>query len=146
MIVYLIGQISLKEPETLRWRKYVSKILGTNEKIEVYNPFDEWILKQYKDKSDDEIPNLEVIVQRTIRSVLKSDIGILNLTLYDQDRPLIGTLFEIAYYLTHPEKTLIAFCSDKETNPYVKNMFIQRAVSTWCKNENEACEIVLNYF
>jgi hypothetical protein len=77
--------------------------------------------------------------------VLESDIALVNMTQYDPDKPLLGSFFELAWYFTHPEKTVIGFADD--LNSYLcQHPFVQEAVNVWCGSVEEAVFMLQKYF
>jgi len=64
---------------------------------------------------------------------------------YDKNKPMLGSFFELGWYFTMPEKTVIGFAED--LNDYqIQHPFVQQAVTVWCKDEYEAADIVRQYF
>ena len=72
-------------------------------------------------------------------------MAMVNMNHYDKDKPMLGSFFELGWYFTMPEKTVIGFADD--LNDYqVQHPFVQQAVTTWVHNWKEACYIVEKYF
>jgi len=58
---------------------------------------------------------------------------------------LLGSFFELAWYFTMPEKTVIGFAEDLDSY-LCQHPFVQQAVTTWCHDEYEAAAILNQYF
>ena len=149
--IYLVGQISPKFSVTYEWRKTIVDRLSSPS-VTVIDPcsnkFNHKVLKNktYAIGSDGSREfGLDVIVPKDLTFVLRSDIAIVNLNQYDKDKELLGSYFEMAWLYLHPEKTVIAFADDFNTYN-CKHPFVVQTIHTWCKNEDEACEIVEKYF
>ncbi len=65
----------------------------------------------------------------------------------DEEKPILGSFFELAWYYTMPEKTVIGiFDGDPNEAIQCKHPFVQEAVTTWVKTPKEACYLTLHYF
>lgn len=150
--IYLIGQISFNSKETYEWRKRVQTFFGELDRFEIFNPCtNEFNLalnnKKTNLKEVYEEDGIDVIVPKDKSFVLNSSIAIANLNHYDKEKDIIGTLFELAWYHDHPEKTVIGvFDYDMYDDKLYSNPFIRSAVDVWVKNEKEACEMIIKYF
>ena len=61
---------------------------------------------------------------------------------------MIGTLFELAWYMTRPHKTVIGLLEEGTvtTDPYAAHPFVAEAVHVWTKSVKEACKMVEMFF
>lgn len=148
-IIYLAGQISILAEETYAWRERARKSLLEDDRFEVidptYNNFNGGALDRgrkthfelYKEKS------IELIVPKDRNSVKHSDICIVNMNTYDDTKPFIGTIFELAWYYDSPDKQVIGIY-DGEPGYTINtgHPFINAAVNVWTRNEQEAVELV----
>lgn len=149
--IYLVGQISPKKPITYDWRVKVEQNLAPRTDIEIINPcannFNQESLKNgtYAVTEHYRVDAIDVLVPKDRTYVMRSDIAIVNMNQYDENKPLLGSFFELAWYRDYPEKTVIAFADN--LNEYsCQHPFVQQSVTTWCNNEEEACYIVNRYF
>jgi hypothetical protein len=147
--IYLVGQISPKFEVTYLWRKKVREILmGRFHIIDpCSNSFNKDSLKEneYAITKTNRVVGIDLLVPKDLTYVKRSDIAIVNMNQYDPDKPLLGSFFELAWYYMYPEKAVIAFADD--LNDYkCQHPFVQQAVNTWCRDEDEACDLVLQYF
>ena len=72
-------------------------------------------------------------------------MAVVNMNHYDVNKPMLGSFFELGWYYTMPEKTVIGFA--KDLNDYqVQHPFVQQAVTVWCGDEYEAADIINGYF
>jgi hypothetical protein len=90
---------------------------------------------------------IQLIVPKDKSYVMRSTIGMADMTQYDPDKPLIGTMFELAWYHNYPEKTVIGiYDGDPMDSIWSGHPFVQDTVKVWVRNHHEACETVRTYF
>lgn len=151
--VYLVGQISPKYPETYSWREKVIREFEIEgiQQIDFINPcwnsFNKKTLqkKEYAVTEEKRSFGIDLLVPKDRNFVRRSTIGMANMNIYDPDKPLLGSFFELAWYYDAPEKSVIGFADD--LNSYVcQHPFVQQAVTTWCRDREEACYLVKKYF
>lgn len=149
--IYLVGQISPKVEETYQWRKRIINFFNENPEIKFINPcanpFNQKVLKEkeYAVSEERRVNAIDVLPSKDYTFCKRSSMAIVNMNHYDPNKPLLGSFFELAWYFTMPEKTVIGFAED--LNDYqIQHPFVQQAVTTWCKNEFEAADIVKKYF
>jgi nucleoside 2-deoxyribosyltransferase len=154
-IIYLIGQISSKSEETYLWREDFKNRIDfycLNDVVEIIDPCKNNFNNDIKNKnfSIHETYNIEhtdVLVSKDRNFVKQSTIGIANLNTYDKDKPIIGTLFELAWYFDSPEKGVIGiFDGDYTKDKICNHPFVKQSVTLWVKTEQEAFNIIKNYF
>lgn len=152
-IVYLIGQISPAALESFSWREEVRGYFEHRADFEVIDPCqDEFNTKLVEENVTERIEiykekGIKLIVPRDRWYVLRSTIGLCNLNHYDPNKPIIGTMFELAWYCEMPEKAVIGiYDGDVKDDVTCSHPFVDRAIDTWVKNEVEACELVEHYF
>jgi nucleoside 2-deoxyribosyltransferase len=148
--IYLVGQISEKYKETYDWRSYIEGHFYGVENIQVINPcinsFNQELIKnKYEGNYYTKEFGIDVIVSKDLNSIKRCTIAIVNLNQYDKDRPLLGSYFEMAWLYERPSKTVIGFASDLDSY-LCRHPFTRQTVHTWCKNEDEACNIIEKYF
>lgn len=149
--IYLVGQISPKYPITYEWREQVIERLAGYQEIEIINPcanpFNTQVLKEseYAVSKKRRVNGIDVLPAKDYTYCKRSTIAIVNMNHYDLKKPLLGSFFELAWYFTMPEKTVIAFADDL-TDYECQHPFVQQTVTTWCNNEEEATDIVKQYF
>ena len=151
--IYLIGQISPAALESFIWRENVRKYFEHRDDFDVVDPcLDEFNTRLVKENVTERVEiykekGIKLIVPRDRLYVLKSTIGLCNLNHYDPAKPIIGTMFELAWYCEMPEKAVIGiFDGDIKSDVTCSHPFIDRAVDTWVQNEEEACELIEHYF
>lgn len=153
--IYLVGQISVDKQVTYEWRKNIRRCFATRKDWEIIDPcnngFNQQVLanaggdpkrlKVYKTRG------VELLVPKDYSYVKQSTMGICNMNHYDKKKPIIGTMFELAWYYSDPEKTVIGIfdgnpCEDVNCNhPFVKSV-----VDTWVKDEFEAAEMAMHFY
>ncbi len=150
-IIYLVGQISGKSPESYEWRKFVRDYFLHDEHKRIIdpcsNPFSKGVLerKSYEVGSGRMAGGMNILPPKDLTYVLESNIGLVNMNQYDPNKPLLGSFFELAWYYLHPEKTVIAFADDLKDFK-CQHPFVQMAVTVWCGNVEEACEMISEHF
>lgn len=149
--VYLVGQISPKIEETYNWRIKIQDTFKGQPGIQFINPcnnaFNQNVLtnKEYAITDKTRTSGIDVLPAKDYTYCRRSSVALVNMNHYDTNRPMIGSFFELAWYFSMPEKTVIAFADD--LNSYeVKHPFVQQAVTTWCDNVEDAADILKNYF
>jgi len=148
-VIYLVGQISPKHPETYTWReRAVSKLSDDFDLINpCSNPFNQKVLMRgnYAVTKEKRSFGIDLLVPKDRRFVDLSDIAIVNMNHYDIEKPLLGSFFELAWYYDSPKKAVIAFADD--LNDYqCQHPFVQKAVTTWCTDLTDAIYLARKYF
>jgi len=153
--IYLIGSISVDKLVTYEWRKFVREYFKHDSYFEIIDPCDnEWNLgilskagadperlEVYRDKG------VQLIVPKDKTYVRKSTMAIADLNQYDPNKPLLGTIFELAWYHDEPEKTVIGvYDGDPMDSIWAGHPFVQDTVRVWVKTHEQACELVEAYF
>ncbi len=146
--IYLAGLISTEKPESINWRGVARlwlRRLALDEDKEVL------ILDPMRGKHDlkDATPDKGLtdprftstdIILRDYSDVMHADIVLANLNDFGSDRPLVGTLMELAWAWEH-RKIVIAVCDDKEQLMH-SHPFVRSAVSHWFNGLEEACRFI----
>ncbi len=150
-LIYLVGQISPLYPVTYQWRKNIEERFKDEPEIKFINPcnnpFNKKVLeeKEYAVSKERRVDAIDVLPAKDYTFCKRSSMAIVNMNHYDPKKPLLGSYFELSWYFTMPEKTVIGFAED--LNDYeCQHPFVQQTVTTWCRNEFEACQIVEQYF
>ena len=146
--VYLVGAIT-EDPITREWRRTAIKKL--RHIFEIIDPtaskFDKELLKESKEDSKEFYRRVaqkesEILLPKSYGAVEKATIILANFSLEPKDRPMVGSLFEIAWaWQLH--KTIIAI---KGNNYYSFHPMILGAVNAWADDLDEACEIIIEFF
>jgi hypothetical protein len=155
--IYLVGQISIDKPITYEWRDNVRKHFADYEEFEIIDPTangfnisklaeagkveDRDRLKIYKTIGTD------LLVSKDRGIVEYSTMAFANMNLYDEHKPMIGSMFELAWYYDNPTKPVIGiFDGDWENDIYCNHPFVRSSITRWVKTEQEACELCSYYF
>ena len=155
--VYLVGQISVDLPETYEWRREVRYYFKDNDYIGIIDPcnnnFNQSMLKKYAHLDKDRLQvygeqGIDILVSKDHSFVERSTIAIADMNIYDPQKAIIGSYFELAWYYTHPEKTVIGvYAGDREKNGlHTRHPFVNQSITTWVKTHKEACELIKYYF
>lgn len=150
-LIYLVGQISPKFPETYEWREKVEEHFAFNDEIDFINPcsnpFNQKVLKKnsYAVTKEKRSFGIDLLPAKDYTFCKRSSMAMVNMNQYDVKKPLIGSFFELSWYFTMPEKAVIGWADD--LNSYgCQHPFVQKAVTQWCNNLQEACYLVEKYF
>ncbi len=168
--IYLIGQISVDDERTYQWRRDVREFfepkvedlgngmaIGTMSNFEMIDPCDNEFNKSSLGNSaevDDahrlwvyKTKGIGLIVPKDYSYVLRSTGCICNMNQYDSKKPLIGAMFELAWYYQHPEKCVIGvFDGDPTEDVHCNHPFVRETVDIWCKDHMEAAEVLKTYY
>lgn len=156
VIFYLIGQIT-SDVETYNWRKRMRMRFDEHEKIKLYDPCNNLFSKNTLKQSRGTVDGFKNAVKQNATSailpvrdasfVFSSDGAVANLNIYTPDKPLIGTFFELAWYRLCPDKTVIGiFDGDPYKAFQCYHPFVLKTIHTWVKNEEEAGDILIDFF
>ena len=155
--VYLVGQISVDVPKTYQWREYVRAQFDDTDDIIIIDPcnnkFNQAMLKKYAHLDKDRLQvygeqGIDILVSKDYSFVERSTIAIADLNIYDPQKAIIGSYFELAWYYMHPDKTVVGvYAGDREKNGlHTRHPFVNQAVTTWVKTHEEAWELIRYYF
>lgn len=160
--IYLIGQISVDKKITYEWRQDVRKFFDPsipgNECFEMIDPCDNEFNKSARNFNGELGPDphrlrvyktkgIGLIVPKDHSYVLRSTGCIANMNQYDKDKPMIGTLFELAWYYQNPEKCVIGvFDGDPSEDVHCNHPFIRETIDVWCKDHMEAAMLLKDYY
>jgi hypothetical protein len=155
--IYLIGQISVDEPETYEWRRNVRRCFAGKPDWKIIDPcnngFNKTVFENNGDGKDVNrlkvyrTKGIELIVPKDCSYVMRSTMAICNMNQYDRHKPIIGTCFELAWYYLNPEKTVIGiYDGNPEDDIHCKHPFVKSAVDVWVKDEYDAAELAFHYY
>jgi len=150
-LAYLVGQISPKYEITYQWRRNLEDEFVDRQDIKFINPcanpFNKKVLeeKAYAVTKERRVNAIDVLPSKDYTFCRNSTMAIANMNQYDPAKPLLGSFFELAWYFTMPEKTVIGFAEDLDSY-LCQHPFVQQAVTTWCHDEYEAAAILNQYF
>ena len=146
--VYLVGTIS-EDIKTRTWRKEATKLL--KDKFEIDDPsssiFDKGLLKEANgdyEKMQKLIGERqsEILLPKSFQSVMNADIILVNLSMKSENRPMVGTFFELAWAYQN-NKTIIAI---RGTSYYSFHPMVLGCVHAWSNNVQEATDIIREFF
>jgi hypothetical protein len=159
--IYLGGNIS-HDPATYAWRDVFTELCDPHQEIEIVNPcanrYNQEMLKQVADKEITEAEGVKYTAKaREITKgllpakdlwLLKTcDINVVNLTLNTPGRPMIGTVFEIAWCRDMFNIPCIGITGGPDfDNAYTVHPFITRALDTEVATVEEAAQIVVRTY
>jgi len=150
-LIYLVGQISPKYEVTYQWRQNLEDQFAGRDDIKFINPcanpFNQKVLqeKEYAISKERRVNAIDVLPSKDYTFCLRSSMAIVNMNHYDKAKPMLGSFFELGWYYTMPEKTVIGFAEDL-ADYQIQHPFVKQAVTTWCRDEYEAAAIVEQYF
>jgi hypothetical protein len=154
-IIYLVGQISIDKIETYNWRQKVVMLLGDNPQFELINPCNNEFNKDVLKKKGTDINRMEVyktdgvdvIVPKDRTYVENSTMAFANFNIYDNDKPFVGTMFELAWYYDSPSKCVIGIVEgDPKKHILANHPFVRATVDVWVNTVEEACALAKQYF
>lgn len=156
-LIYLVGQISVDHPETYKWRRDVTTYFKDIPNIGIIDPcgnaFNTSVLKDWAGEKDIHRKKIyasngiEVLPKKDLAFVQRSTIAISDMNLYDPNKAIIGSFFELAWYTMYPEKVVIGVYSGEiDDSLHTKHPFVRNAITLWVKTHEEACDVVRQYF
>jgi len=144
--VYLAGFISTDYPQTYEWRKKAYQLL-LGPYFEILSPLrgKENLKAQTTDGGiTSTISTPRDIILRDYHDVKRSDVIIANLENYGSPRPLLGTIYELAWSWEH-KKPVVAVCSP-ENYLMRKHPFVAETISHYFETVEEACKFMDDYY
>jgi hypothetical protein len=153
--IYLVGMIC-SNPESFEWRKRVREKLNKDDypDIRIIDPFNtaigNAILKKSKGNEKEFQkytidPNAPLILPKDRNYVRLADFIFADLNIYSDEKPIIGSYFELAWAYDQPYTSVIGiYDGDPKEAFYCKHPMVNGAVDIWVKNEEEACDAFLN--
>ena len=146
--IYLAGPIT-EDSRTHQWRQAVVKKL--HDKFDIDNPcssrFDKAVFKGAQGNAL-KIHELvdkyqaEILLPKSYQSVIKADVVLVNFAIEPSDRPMIGTIMEVAWaYVQH--KTVIAV---RGQGYYTRHPMIKGCVNAWAETIEEAIGILQEFY
>lgn len=153
--IYLVGQICANE-ETSNWRQRVRRRLNKSDYggIQIIDPFNTEmginILR--KTKGDEKeftkyavATNAPLILPKDRNYVRLADFIFADLNIYSEEKPIIGSYFELAWAYDQPYTSVIGiYNGDPQETFHCKHPMVFGAVNIWVKNDEEACDAFLN--
>ena len=154
--IYLIGHINPACYETYAWRTEIVEFFKDDTCINIINPCDSSFDQKLLNRDTEDAKRIaayrkrgtRIFVPKSFQSVDESTIAIANLNRYGSEAPMIGTLFELAWYLNNPHKTVIGLLTEGNvsTDEYAAHPFVAESVHVWTKSVKEACKMVGMFF
>lgn len=149
--IYLIGQIS-PHRETYDWRTRVQKYFEDKSKVNIISPtaspfnagyFDNIVNGDFISTRDVyRTKGIKILPAKDMHYVYSSNFAIANLNHYTPEKPILGTYFELAWYLANPDKVVIGiYDGDPMKTIHTAHPFVQAAVTAWVKDDEEACKL-----
>ena len=132
-----------------QWRRDAIKKLGENFIVDdpTSSKFDKETLKEAAGDAE-KIHKLvdshqsEILLPKSFQAVEKADIILINLAIEAKDRPMIGSIMEIAWaYSLH--KTVIAI---RGTTYYSRHPMVKGSVHAWADSLEEATGIIKEFY
>lgn len=152
--IYLAGNIS-SDPATYNWRQEFSTKVADEPRIVVVNP----CLNEFdKHASESKISQMQLLkrtakhTQKILRAkdynmIKMCNILVVNLSLYNRERPMIGTLQELVWAHDIFYIPIISLVDKNyENNPYVNHPWIEECLSAKVETVQEAVDMIKDLF
>lgn len=140
--IYLAGLISTDKPASLEWRELIKAV---KDKWEFLDPMrgKQNLVKTSKDGGiTDPALTSKDIIYRDYADIRSADVFLVCLDDFGSNRPLVGTLFELAWAWEH-KIPVVAFGA----TPLMENHpFVKEAVCHYCKTLAEATDILGRHY
>jgi nucleoside 2-deoxyribosyltransferase len=143
--VYLAGLISTEAKESIEWRKRVAGVLAATFSIRTPMAGKPHLEVESDDGGlNDKRCTAKDIVARDRRDVREADVILVHLSDFGSDRPLIGTLCELAW--AWEQRTPVVAIADKDDYVMRNHPFISEFVSHYVETEKEAIDHLNLYY
>ena len=143
--VYLAGLISTHAPESLAWRLKAEEALSGA--AEVLTPLrgKENLFKETNDGGvTSNVLTASDVILRDYRDIRRSDVILANLELFGSDRPLLGTIMELAWAWDY-KIPVVAIA--RPVNILMRtHPFISSAVSHYVHDLDAAVDILVKHY
>jgi nucleoside 2-deoxyribosyltransferase len=146
--IYLAGNIS-SDIETYKWREKATQLLEAQYTIlnPAANKFNKMLIKQHKTdleefKKDAIKKSQGILIVKDYQLVVRADIILVNLQIITPDKPMIGTMFELAW-AWQLKKPVIAIVDE---GWYSKHPFPFATFSARVETLEGACDIIKYFF
>ena len=143
--IYLAGLISTEHPESLKWREQVAPVLSA--RATVLSPMrgKENLAKTSKDGGiTDPALTSRDIIQRDYADVSAADVILVHLERFGSERPLTGTIMELAWAWEKHTPVVAVASSD---NLLMRNHpFVKECVSHYCETTEDALAILWRHY
>ena len=152
--VYLAGNISA-DIKTYTWREEFVKCVKDEYRIVVVNPclneFDKTAggsnISQMQLLKKTSSETQKILRAKDYKMISICNIFVVNLELYNRERPMIGTLQELVWAHDVFYMPVLAITGKNyENNPYVNHPWIEECISAKVKTVKEAAEMIKNFF
>jgi nucleoside 2-deoxyribosyltransferase len=143
-VVYLAGLISTTVPDSLRWREDAIPIL-TDAGFEVLSPMRGKDPKRLQAGGlTDPCLTAKDIIARDYQDVSRSNVVLAHLELFGGQRPLLGTIAELAWcwQLKIPVVGMVS----RENDYILNHPFTKEFVAHFFHDEDEAVEFIIDYY
>ena len=148
--IYLAGNIST-EPKTFCWKNDLSSML-INEfeelfDFKIFNPAITEYDKQFLSNTLNQKKKMKQNFFRARRYQLikQCNLMVVNLILFDPERPMVGTIQELVWAHDLFYIPVIAIV-ENDQNVYCKHPWINECLSAKVKDVNSCKELIFNYF
>jgi len=146
--IYLAGNISA-DPKTYEWREKVTQLLSEN--YQIMNPAANQFNKDLLSKGVNDPEKFKkmaikksqhILIAKDHQLVQDADIILVNLAINTPDKPLLGTIYELAWAWMY-RKPVIAIVGD---NWYCKHPFVVSTLSGTADTVEEAVDLIKYFF
>jgi len=153
--IYLVGSICANV-ETFDWRKRVRDRLNKDNYpyVRIIDPFNTEmgvdVLKRANGNEKEFTKyaietNAPLILPKDRNYVRLADFLFADLNIYSDEKPIIGSYFELAWAYDQPYTSVIGiYNGDPKKAFHCKHPMVAGAVNIWVKDEQEACDSFLN--
>jgi hypothetical protein len=150
--VYLAGNIS-GDNRTYEWRERFTELVNDEPNVVVINPCANKFNQSMKNVTEDGLAFVREAVKRSQKILRAKDYQlvkicsaiVVNLELHDVNRPMIGTVQELAWAHDVFYVPVIAI-TGKEDNIYTTHMWMDECCSAKVETVEEAAEMIKTFF
>ncbi len=158
--IYLGGNIS-PDDRTYQWREDFTERLKDEERVVIVNPcankFNQATRNVDEKKDVDGVEYLkearklsqDILMPKDYQMISICNVAVMNIELFYPDKPMIGTIFELAWCHRIFQIPIIGIMGTQESqksNPYANHTWIQGVLSAKVRNEQQAAKIIDTFF
>jgi len=152
---YLAGNIT-KDVRTFEWREHFIELIYKKfdkDKIRIFNPasteFDKRLSNGYYKTTSQSLKQKNIKTQNIFRAkdyqlIKNSDIVVVNLDIIDMERPLVGTIMELAWCKDIFYVPTIGIVGNSK-NIYCNHPWINECLSARVVTDEDAVEFISQY-
>ncbi|GAG25262.1 unnamed protein product [marine sediment metagenome] len=150
--IYLAGNIS-KDNRTYQWREVFADLMK-HDPVVILNPCDNAFNRQYRELHRMELEDEACKLVKDSQGILRlkdfqmvkiASVVVMNLVLFELDRPMVGTIVEHTWAVDVLNVPIIGIVGDGK-GPYSEHSWLTRPLAAMVEDIEEAVYVIRRYF